>query len=502
MKSKLFVLVMMVVLTATAVTPLAAAPLLAPCAPGAAYDPTCDVNHDGVVNVLDIQLTAGHWNQTGTWLSDNSHNHLGQLWTGNTPLKIQGAFGAPDYAPLLLNNTAGVGLSIAASDTAVYVDSAGYHGLWVASAASDGLHVNSAGNDGVYVGAAGQDGLFVCHTGNAGSCVPDATTNNGVEIGNAQHNGMRVISAGWNGVVVDSAGGDGMYVGAAGQDGLFICRTGSAGSCTPSEYNNGVEIGSAQGYGVYVGSAATGVRVNSAAGSGVSVNSAAFDGLRVNSAGNDGVFVDLAGRHGVFVSAANVDGVSANTTQASGQWGLYTPDAIHGSNVLMHSLSLVGQVTGPDSLTPGDIVAVAGVADPAPGSTVHTPLVRLAGGTFTNVVGVVESHLALPQQPSHPQPVNGETITETLPAELRSVDGPAQAGDYVAITVMGAALVKVQDGETILAGQRLTAGDGGSVRALQSRTIEGMVVTEGAPVIGVALEAAKDGLVWVMVNPQ
>ena len=29
-----------------------------------------------------------------------------------------------------------------------------------------------------------------------------------------------------------------------------------------------------------------------------------------------------------------------------------------------------------------------------------------------------------------------------------------------------------------------------------------MVVTEGAPVIGVALEAARDGLVWVFVNPQ
>ena len=41
---------------------------------------------------------------------------------------------------------------------------------------------------------------------------------------------------------------------------------------------------------------------------------------------------------------------------------------------------------------------------------------------------------------------------------MRSVDGPAQAGDYVAIIVMGAAQVKVQDDETILAGQRLAAG--------------------------------------------
>jgi type 1 fimbria pilin len=89
MKSKLSVLVLVVVLAALAATPIAASPLAALCAPGAAYNPTCDVNQDGVVNVLDIQLTAGHWNQTGTFTSDNNHNHLGQTWTGaNNPLKI------------------------------------------------------------------------------------------------------------------------------------------------------------------------------------------------------------------------------------------------------------------------------------------------------------------------------------------------------------------------------------------------------------------------------
>ena len=79
---------------------------------------------------------------------------------------------------------------------------------------------------------------------------------------------------------------------------------------------------------------------------------------------------------------------------------------------------------------------------------------------------------------------------EVVP-ELRSAEGPAQAGDYVAITVLGVAQVKVQDGETILAGQRLTAGADGSVRPLQTRTLDGMVVTEGAPVIGVALEPPR-----------
>ena len=43
------------------------APLSAACVPGAAYNPACDVDHNGAINVTDIQLTAGHWGQTGTY---------------------------------------------------------------------------------------------------------------------------------------------------------------------------------------------------------------------------------------------------------------------------------------------------------------------------------------------------------------------------------------------------------------------------------------------------
>ncbi len=162
MKSKLFVLMLVLVLSILAATPIAAAPLSGPCAPGAAYNSACDANHDGTVNVLDVQLTAGHWNQTGTWLSDNSHNHLGQTWTGtDNPLKIQGSYGAPDFAPLVLNNSTGVGLRIAAADSAVFINSTGYHGLWVYSATHDGLRVSTAGTDGVHVNSAGGTGLFV-----------------------------------------------------------------------------------------------------------------------------------------------------------------------------------------------------------------------------------------------------------------------------------------------------------------------------------------------------
>ena len=140
---------------------------------------------------------------------------------------------------------------------------------------------------------------------------------------------------------------------------------------------------------------------------------------------------------------------------------------------------------------------------------IRDSLVRLADGTFSNIVGVVESHLALIQQPIRPQSAEGETRTETPPSELRSVDGPAQAGNYVAITVLGAAQVKVDGATPIEAGQRLTFAANGRARPVGTIKVqlaggEGTAdIAESAPVIGVALEASdKNGMMWVLVNPQ
>ncbi len=36
--------------------------------PAGAYDPTCDVDHDGDIDIFDIQLVAGRWNQTGSYV--------------------------------------------------------------------------------------------------------------------------------------------------------------------------------------------------------------------------------------------------------------------------------------------------------------------------------------------------------------------------------------------------------------------------------------------------
>ena len=43
----------------------------AACSPGAVYDPACDVDHDGDVDVMDIQLAAGHWKVNFLGTTDN-----------------------------------------------------------------------------------------------------------------------------------------------------------------------------------------------------------------------------------------------------------------------------------------------------------------------------------------------------------------------------------------------------------------------------------------------
>ena len=206
------------------------------CTPGTAYDPACDADHDGDVDIFDIQLTAGHWNQAGTWLSDNQHNHLGQTWIGsNDPLKLLGAYGTPEFAPLVLANTAGSGLRIAgAAGNGVVVDSAGNYGVAVDTADSDGLFVNSAGDDGLSVNSTVDDGLSVSLAG---------------------RNGLYVSSAGGNGVLVDEAALNGFYVQNATLDGFLVLNAAAYGLRVHHSNLDGVAVISTDGDGVDVAAA-------------------------------------------------------------------------------------------------------------------------------------------------------------------------------------------------------------------------------------------------------
>jgi len=137
-------------------------------------------------------------------------------------------------------------------------------------------------------------------------------------------------------------------------------------------------------------------------------------------------------------------------------------------------------------------VAVSGLADPLPQGGEPLPRVRAADGQqWTGIVGIVAGRMVL-----EPAPGKDEL-------QLHSADGPARPGDYLAITVLGVAQVRADPSADLSAGQRLTAsGQPGTVRALQSRMVDGMVVAEGAPVVGVALGPVDraTGLVPVMVT--
>jgi hypothetical protein len=218
---KLIALTLMLGLLLTTAAAAAPAPwLVGPCVTGAAYDPACDVDHDGDVDIFDVQKTASHWNQTGTWLSDNNHNHLGQTWTGsNNPLKIQGAFGAPDYAAVVLSNTQGHGLAIPnASIDGIYVGTTGFYGMVINDAALDGIYVNEAGNPSSAISSNQSNGFEVA--GSQGF---------GLYVGRADASGVHVKSAGFNGVNVDGAGSDGVYVFSAGDDGVDVVGNNLAG---------------------------------------------------------------------------------------------------------------------------------------------------------------------------------------------------------------------------------------------------------------------------------
>jgi hypothetical protein len=71
---------------AIAQVPATATRLVDGCAPGSGYDPACDLNFDGAIDVLDMQLAAAHWSQSG------AH-------TGRAPMAKTGAGPIAGYTP-------------------------------------------------------------------------------------------------------------------------------------------------------------------------------------------------------------------------------------------------------------------------------------------------------------------------------------------------------------------------------------------------------------------
>ena len=226
-------------------------------------------------------------------------------------------------------------------------------------------------------------------------------------------------------------------------------------------------------------------------------NTTSFDGIRVLDTGDDAIQIgnnpDVA-NYGVYIPSPGVStyGLWPNTSNALGEWALYSVDNIQAGNVFASAYSLVTRVTGSEPLSPGDLVAVDGVSEPIPGSTNPLPLVRLADSkSYNGVIGVVTSRMVWEVAPG--KEAEGEM-------SMHSADGPAQPGEYVSLMVYGVAEVNIDPTSQVVAGERLTASSlAGMARPLKQQEINGMVVTEGAPVIGIALSAPVEGQATIPV---
>ena len=131
--------------------------LAGPCAPGPVYDPACDVDHDGDVDVMDIQLAAGHWNQNGVWTAGDYWSLLGNAAT-NPAVNF---LGTTDNQPLVVR-TNGV--------ERVRVTENGLVGVGIANP-TDQLSVRNTG--------AGRAGFFQTNNGANNAAALAAVVQNG-----------------------------------------------------------------------------------------------------------------------------------------------------------------------------------------------------------------------------------------------------------------------------------------------------------------------------------
>jgi hypothetical protein len=300
---------------------------------------------------------------------------------------------------------------------------------------------------------------------------------------------FRITGAEYFGINATTTGYGGMYI-----------NTSDAGGWPFYGYATG---GAARAWTYYDGGTSTwklyngGERLLVPSGGGLEIPSTTTtDGIRINGTPDDGIQVGNGTdfpSFGLYIPSPGVSwyGLWSNTSAASGNYALYTPDNIEAGVVTLSAATIVAKVSSGSALRIGDVVSATGVSEPAPGGTNRLALVELAGRDAPGVVGVVASRMEWRAAEGK----EGEMV-------LMPADGPARDGDYVSLVVLGVADVRVERGASVVKGTRLTASDaGGSARALRTESLNGMTVSEGAQVVGVALENSSGGdTVPVFVN--
>ena len=278
-----------------------------------------------------------------------------------------------------------------------------------------------------------------------------------------------MYDAGDDGIEVFTAGDDGVFIDQAGDDGFYVNYTGGDG-----------------------------IHVNNTAGNGLKVTHA-YKGVSIATTTNDGFYVQTTGDCGLYVYQSTNDGVDVNTTNANHEYGIRTGDKIYaGSGYYPAKSGTFGRNTGSGTLEAGDIVCISGGYEDDVLGEDGVPVVKIEKANSRNsgaVFGVVEYKVFIREKVEEFE--DGKT---EIQKSFRFAEGDIMSGDYLAIIVFGPADVKVDNKETIKAGQMLTTGNG-LVRKIRTTEVKGISIAENTGVLGKALEDSNGkGMIKVYVN--
>jgi len=327
--------------------------------------------------------------------------------------------------------------------------------LEISGATGVGIRVNSPGHNGMWIETPAVNGIYVNTPQYYGFAV-DSPVKSGLYVDNSTEEGI------W----VQNTGKSGMYIGDAAYFGINIINTGFSGIKVDNPGTHGVDIYDSGGEGIQI----TGAALN-----GIKVTSADYDGI--NATGHD-------------------DGVHAITTDYQSEWGVYTPDKIRAdmgySGTKMNG---IGKFVGNGTLEKGDLVCIAGGYEEDALGRKTLPVVYVEKANPSNagkIFGVVDYKVQIEEK---------QLKDESEPERnFKYQEGNIATGDYLSVTVLGTADVKIEPGEPVKPGETLTVGNNGA-RKVKITKVNGISVAENTGILGKALEnSSGKETVKVFVN--
>jgi len=458
----------------------------------------------GGVGVTGVFGQGGLVGVSGYTTNDNTTGVLGTA-TGVSAKGVEGI--ANNYGSIGVYGSGGFGIGVQGNGetgvkgvssvgagvwgegaTGVYGTSQSGAGVYATSSTGDGVQGYGAVS-GVYGEASNYGGQGILGVGkgaNAEGVVGSAEGSTGIGVyGMAAGSGDGVRG-------LNSATGDGVHgiATASNKSGVYGESTAGFGVTGRSTNNTGV-----QGFGY------TGVYGKSSTdyGQGVHGHGTAYltEGVIGTADGRDGAGV-YARANGSGGLATGVEAESTSSyavygdTFVSGGYGFYTPDKIYaGGGCVGCTSMLIARNGGEETLEPGDVVVVAGIAAPLSAQGTRPVIVvrKADAASEQAVVGVVEGRYTFELVSG-----NGRVVEWAQPTEE-----PAAPGEYLTVVYRGLARVKVDARNgAIKIGDPLTVAS--ASYAVPARA------ADAAPgnVIGKAMEALAtgQGLIWVLVDMQ